>query len=254
MTTAVGVLNIVLGLVYMQYGTMTFIEMRRGWGTLGFSHFGAAWILMAFTCGPHHLIHGIHIAAEGRTGGALDFLAVRGGLPGRRDLVPSARRGVPRRPWRPLRARQPAVGDGAADAGGRLPDRAGRRAALRRATRHPEHLWVVRAEHPAVGIYIAIGYFLVRTQIRNRTPLGGWSVSGLALAIIFPTCALMHAVYAFYALTGRYGLDTHGLAIDWLAVPAGLYFLWVVRSLYLDTLADWNRETRTATRTPAVVG
>jgi predicted membrane-bound dolichyl-phosphate-mannose-protein mannosyltransferase len=92
-----------------------------------------------------------------------------------------------------------------------------------------------------VGIYTAIGYFLVRTQIRNHRPLGGWSISGLALGVIFPTCAVMHGVFAFYTLNGRYGYDVHGFGIDWLAVPAGIYFLWVVRRLYEDTLEDWNR-------------
>ena len=42
MTIAVGVLNLVLGFVYIQYGTLTFIEMRRNWRQMGFSHFGAA--------------------------------------------------------------------------------------------------------------------------------------------------------------------------------------------------------------------
>jgi hypothetical protein len=104
-----------------------------------------------------------------------------------------------------------------------------------------------------VGIYAAIGYFLVRTQIRNRGPLGGWSISGLALAIVFPTCAVMHGVFAFYTATGRYGYDVHGFAIDWLAVPAGLYFLWVVHRLYADTLEDWNRATPGAMQGRAVV-
>jgi hypothetical protein len=252
-TTTVGVLNIVLGLVYMQYGTMTFIEMRRGWATLGFSHFGAAWVLMAFTCGPHHLVHGLHIVAEGRTGGALDFLAVAVGFPA----------GVT---WFLLRVEAFRGGRGDRFVPGTplwvlaLPTLAGVyvtalvAGALAAGDPEVQHLWIVVPNLLLIGIYMAIGYFLVRTQLRNRRALDGWSVSGLALAIIFPTCALMHAVYAFYALTGQYGVDGHGLTIDWLAVPAGLYFLWVVRSLYLDTLADWNRETPSATRTPAVVG
>ena len=65
-------------------------------------------------------------------------------------------------------------------------------------------------------------------------------MSGLALAIVFPTCAAMHAVYALYGLTGRYAADVHGLGIDMLAVPAGIYFLWVVVALYRGTFVDWN--------------
>jgi hypothetical protein len=59
MTAAAAALNIVVGLVYFQYGTMTAIEMRRNWGEMGWSRFGIAWMLMAFTCGPHHPVHGI---------------------------------------------------------------------------------------------------------------------------------------------------------------------------------------------------
>ena len=91
-----------------------------------------------------------------------------------------------------------------------------------------------------VAIYMAIGWFVLRTQLANRPPMGGWSVSGLCLAVIFPTCALMHGVWAAYAFTGHYHHDLHGLVIDWLSVPAGLFFLWVVRGLYRDALSDWN--------------
>jgi hypothetical protein len=55
----------------------------------------------------------------------------------------------------------------------------------------------------------------------------------------------MHAVFALYSLTGAYAFDSHGMLIDWLAVPAGLYFLWVVQGLYRDAINDWNREMPT---------
>jgi hypothetical protein len=71
--------------------------------------------------------------------------------------------------------------------------------------------------------------------------MGGWSVSGLCLSTIFPTCALMHGVFAVYALAGVYHHDLHGGLIDWLSVPAGAYILWVVRRLYRDSLRDWNQ-------------
>ena len=95
-----------------------------------------------------------------------------------------------------------------------------------------------------VGVYSAIGFYLVRTQLANRRPLGGWSVSGVALALIFPTCALMHGAYAYYVTTGQYGADVHGLVVDWLAVPAGVYFVWVVQALYRGTFRDWNSTGR----------
>ncbi len=91
-----------------------------------------------------------------------------------------------------------------------------------------------------VAIYMAIGWFVLRTQLANRPSLGGWSLSGLCLAAIFPTCALMHAIFGVYSVAGLYHYDIHGAVIDWLSIPAGLYFLWVVRRLYTDALTDWN--------------
>lgn len=239
MSAAVAALNIVLGLVYTQYGTMTLVEMVRNRRSMGFSHFGAAWIAMAFTCGPHHWIHGIHIALEGRQAGALDLVAV---------LVGAAA-GVA---WFVLRVEAFRGGRGDRFWSGdpvwvmALPTIAGIyataliAAAIGVGPLSSAHLAAVLPNLLLVGIYCAIGWFLVRTQIANRRPLGGWSVSGLSLAIIFPTCAAMHAVYALYGLSGRYAADAHGLGIDRLAVPAGVYFLWVVRALYSGTYADWN--------------
>jgi hypothetical protein len=110
------------------------------------------------------------------------------------------------------------------------------------------HLWIAVPNLLLVGIYCTIGYYLGRTQLANRRPLGGWSISGLSLSFIFPTCAAMHGIFAMYVLTGRYGFDVHGFSIDWVAVPAGMYFLWVVQRLYRDQLSDWNSNTPAATR------
>ena len=239
MSAAVATLNIVLGLVYTQYGTMTLVEMIRHRRSMGFSHFGAAWIAMAFTCGPHHWIHGTHIAFEGRHAGILDLIAVLVGVPA----------GVA---WFVLRVEAFRGGRGDRFLPGdplwvlALPTIGGIyvtalvAAAIGRGPLNAEHLVAVLPNLLLVGIYCAIGWFLLRTQLANRRPLGGWSVSGLSLTVIFPTCAAMHAVYALYGLNGRYAADLHGVGIDWLAVPAGVYFLWVVRALYRGTYADWN--------------
>ncbi len=242
MNTAVALTNLVLGVAYTGYGVITALEMRRDWRSFGFSHFGAAWIAMAFTCGPHHLAHGLHVALEGRTGGALDLLAVVIGLPvgvvwlslrieafrgGRGDRFIL---GEPK--W--LRA-MPAISALylavlAAGAAMRLDG-----------VDLPGDVLSVAPNLLLVGIYMAIGWFIVRTQLRNHPLMGGWSVSGLCLSAIFPTCALMHGVFAMYALAGAYHHDIHGGFIDWLSVPAGAYFLWVVRRLYRDSLRDWNQ-------------
>lgn len=240
MTTATATLNIVLGLVYLQYGTMTIIEMRRHRGTLGFSHFGLAWIAMAFTCGPHHMAHGLHLFAASGQAGGLDFVVVLIGFPA----------GVT---WFLLRVE--AFRGGAGD---RfiprnslwvlaLPTLAGIYVTalvsmlLQTGRLDSDHLAAVTPNILLIFIYVTIGYYLVRTQLANRRPLSGWSVSGLALAVIFPTCALMHGMYAYYALNGQYGPAGHTTVIDWVAVPAGIYFLWVVQALYRGTFRDWNR-------------
>ena len=243
MTTAVALLNLVLGIAYCGYGVMTALEMRRDWGSFGYSLFGTAWICMAFTCGPHHLFHAIHLLAEGRRGGPLDLLAVLAGLPvaviwlslrveafrgGRGDrFIP----GTPR--WLLLAPR-------AALAYLAVLAIAVASVVVHR-PRVPVHPGTaVIANLLLVGIYMAIGWFVLRTQLANRPSMGGWSVSGLCLAVIFPTCALMHGVWGVYAMTGLYHHDLHGTIIDWLSVPAGMFFLWVIHGLYRDALSDWN--------------
>jgi hypothetical protein len=239
MTAAVIGFNIVLGLVYMQYGTMTLLEMIKNRRTMGFSHFGAAWIAMAFTCGPHHWFHGIHLLEWGGKGGWLDLIAVLVGFPA----------GVV---WFALRVEAYRGGRGDRHVSGTphwimaLPTLAGvyvtalvAAVISANGTLASPDLAVV-ANLLLVVLYSAIGYYLTRTQLANRRPLGGWSLSGLALAVIFPTCALMHGIYAFYLLNGSYPMDVHMLSIDLLAVPAAAYFLWVVHALYRGTFRDWN--------------
>ncbi|HET7486784.1 MAG TPA: hypothetical protein VFJ85_02570 [Acidimicrobiales bacterium] len=240
MSTAVALVNLVLGVAYTGYGVMTLVEMKRDWRAFGFTHFGVAWVFMAFTCGPHHLAHGIHVAAEGRVGGPLDLLAVVVGLPA----------GVI---WLLLRIEAFAGGRGDRFIAGTpvwvgaLPTLAGvyvtaLAALVLAGPSIGHHLSVMAvANLVLVAIYMAIGWFLLQTQLRNRGPMRGWSLSGLSLTVVFPTCALMHAVWVVYEMSGAYQADGHGAVIDVLSIPAGLYFLWVVRGLYRDSLRDWNR-------------
>jgi hypothetical protein len=235
---AVAVSNIVLGTVYTSYGVMTVLDLKAGWRELGFSPFGMAWILMAFTCGPHHLVHGVHALEDGRSG-TLDLAVVLVGFPagvtwfllrveallgGRGDRVV---RGNSR--WvsfLPVAAAVYVVAVAAAVA--RL---LGGRAAM--TPRMVPNVLLL-------GLYGLIGFYLLRTQLANHSLAGDWSLSGLSLTVVFPTCGVMHAVYAVYAATGAYHLDWHGLAIDWLAVPAAVYFVWVVRMLHLGLMREWN--------------
>jgi hypothetical protein len=251
MRAAVVITNLVLGTAYTGYGVLTLIDMKRGWRTNGFSHFGAAWVAMAFTCGPHHLAHGIHVALDGRAAGGLDLLAVAVGLPF----------GVA---WLLLRieAFMGGKGDrfiagtpgwfvaGPALAGAYLTGLA--IAMLQVGGKSFGLASVMVPNLMLVALYTTIGYFLLRTQLRNRPALGGWSVSGLSLTVVFPTCAIMHGVWVLYAATGVYAFHIHGLLIDWLAVPAAMYFLWVVHGLYRDMLRDWNQTMGAEAPRPAM--
>jgi len=250
MTIAAALVNIILGMVYTSYGVMTVVDMKRGWKQLGFSHFGAAWIFMAFTCGPHHLDHGLHLWIDGRAGGPLDFASVLIGFPAgvtwfllrveafNGGLGDRAIHGTPR--WvsaLPTLSAVYLVALGALVA------------PLLASTMgwHP----TLAANMMLVMLYAVIGVVLLKTQLRNHAGHGGWSLSGLSLAFVFPTCGLMHGVQAVYAANGRYAYDVHLSTIDWLAVPAAMYFLWVVWGLYRDAIQDWNR---TSHREPVLVG
>ncbi|MBV9292610.1 MAG: hypothetical protein JO222_09185 [Frankiales bacterium] len=239
MIAAVAALNIALGLIYTCYGVMTIIDLKNGWRTNGMSHFGLAWIAMAFTCGPHHLEHGLHAAVIGGNAGVLDMLAVVLGAPA----------GIT---WFLLRVEALTGGSGDRFIPGTpswvraLPYLGVVYVAVAAAS----IIWVLRdGIHltPRITpnlllllVYGLIGYYLLRTQLNNRAPSGGWSLSGLSLTVVFPTCGVMHVVFAAYAMSASYRVESHGLLIDWLAVPAAIYFVWVVRALHLGALTDWN--------------
>jgi hypothetical protein len=239
LTVACAVLNIILGLVYTSYGTMTAVEMWRNRRTMGFSHFGMAWIAMAFTCGPHHFVHGVHMAFEGRQAGFLDVLVVAIGFPA--GLI-----------WFTLRVEAFMGGRGDRHISGTplwvaaLPTLAGVYltalvAALldlggQNLTLNAE-VW---ANVALVVLYVGVGYYCARTQIANHRAMGGWSLSGLALTVVFPTCAMMHGVYAYYSATGFYDPNVGNHWVDLFAVPAAIYFLWVVRALSRGAFHDWN--------------
>jgi hypothetical protein len=241
-TAALATVSIVLGVVYTSYGILTVIDLAKGWRHFGLSHFGLAWVAMAFTCGPHHLDHGLHLAIAGRDGGALELLAVVVGIPA----------GVT---WFLLRLEAMAGGRGDRIVSG-LPKwlqaipylamvyalslTAGLAVVLARDFRFPP---TTPPNVLLVVLYCMIGWYLLRTQLANWTRTRLWSVSGISLTIVFPTCALMHATWAAYLMTGRYQLDNHGFVIDWLSVPAAFYFLWVVRGLHLGVVRDWNQAT-----------
>jgi hypothetical protein len=237
--TAVGVTNVVLGTVYTCYGFMTIVDLKRGWRTLGFSHFGFAWLAMAFTCGPHHLDHGLHVLVSGRAGGALDLATILVGFPV----------GVL---WFLLRVEAMLGGRGERTIDGTprwllaLPVASAAyvvvvlTSAQRVLAGADGFLLRTIPNLLLVGLYAAIGAVLLHTQVRNHQVTGRWSVSGLSLGLVMNTCAVMHGVFVAYASAGRYDLDWHGFAIDVVGVPAAAYFLWVSYALTRGWLRDWN--------------
>jgi hypothetical protein len=242
MQTGVAIVNLIIGLVYTSYGIITVRELAKGWRTVGLSHFGVAWAAMAFTCGPHHLAHSAHVAL-GQSPSGLEFAAIVIGVPAGVTWfllrIEAIRGGAGDRPINgtPLWVRSLpvlAVIYGLAFFGAVLAELLPRAAFLPRLM--PNILLFT--------LYMLIGYFLLRTQLSTHAESGGWSLSGLALTIVFPTCALMHVAFLTDVVHGRYAVDNSSLVIDWLAVPAAAYFLWVVRRLYLGTLPDWNLSLR----------
>lgn len=241
-STALAVLSIILGVVYTSYGLMTVVDLAKGWRHFGFSHFGLAWVAMAFTCGPHHLEHGLHLFWDQRAGGHLELAAVIVGFPagvvwfllrceamlgGRGDRI--VRGDAPFVLALPRLSALYAVGFVGA-AGLVLTD----------AQQFPP---MVAANLLLVVLYGMIGWYLLRTQLATHQATGHWSLSGVALTLVFPTCAAMHAAWAVHQVAGRYEADVHTVVIDWLAVPAAAYFLWVVRGLHAGTVRDWNEAT-----------
>lgn len=242
MTAALAIFSITLGLVYTSYGIMTIVDMATGWRRYGFSHFGMAWIAMAFTCGPHHLEHGLHLLTGSRSAGPLELVAVVVGFPAGviwfllRVEAMSGGRGdrVLAESFRPVRWLPYASG---VYGSGFLIAIVG---VLMRFEHFPP---MVASNLMLVVLYGLIGWYLLRTQLETHKVSCSWSLSGVALTLVFPTCALMHGAWAAYQVAGRYQADVHTVVIDWFAVPAAAYFLWVFRGLYAGTVGDWNVAT-----------
>lgn len=195
------------------------------------SLFGMALVAMAFTCGPHHFEHGLHMM-EGNAGvGRLDlagiligfipasifvllrFEALFGGKGDRRLYdTPTWLVMVP---WLVL-----AWAAGMAAAGAVIfPGIA------------PAAWWAV-PQGLLVILYSLIGWWLIDTQRARWLHTGTWSILGLSLGLIFPTCALSHAAYGYDLLTGAYpGEVWHTGIIDGAGVVAAAWFCYVVWNL-----------------------
>ena len=237
MSGAVTSANVLLGLAYVAMGTIALYELVA-WRDHGFSRFGAGLVAIAFTCGPHHLTHAVHVGLENHPASALDLLTVLVGLP-------------PGLTWLALRVEALAGGRGDRFIAGTpgwmagVPTLAGAYVAAIVAVAvaigaAPRVSPVVLLGLGTAAVYGAIAWVMARTQVRNRLAVGGWSLSGCTIAGTFATCAAMHLALALGQVRGTAHADVHLVVIDAAAMVAGVYLLAVVRRLTHDLLDDWN--------------
>jgi hypothetical protein len=224
-----------LGLAYLALACIAVIEVAQARRTRGVSRFGLAYVGMAMSCGPHHILHGTE-ALQGFNASWPMVASVFVGLPagvifvGLRIEAMAGGRGD-----RHIRGTPGLLVVGAVAfcfAAGVLVTAAA-------ATFGGGHRPPLLALAPNLFVtvtYSIVGVLLLRTQARRRVALEGWSLSGLSLGAIFPSCALMHLVYA---LSARGDLTI--CPVDLFGVPASAYFLWVVHRLYKQSVIDWNR-------------
>ena len=235
MNVVCGLLSLLIGNAYLLLGVLTGRELLRHRHERGWSHFGAAFMVMAFTCGPHHLVHGGHLLFEGDVANGLVLAGLLLGMPpgvvfialrleaafgGRGDRFIS---GTPA--WLFALPAVMLLGYGALFA-----------AAFAHVADHgiPS---VMAIPNIALAIsFSMVGWMTLRTQTRRRLTTGGWSLSGIAMAGVFPTCGAAHLVHVLSS-----PFDIHGFVFDVIGVPASLYFLWAVHRLYRASLHDWNR-------------
>jgi hypothetical protein len=253
----VGGVGILLGIAYLGLGALAVIEVALERRVLGVSRFGLAFAGMAATCGPHHLLHGaaalggrastspeLALAALVGSPAGLVFVALRieAAIGGRGDRTVGGAPG-----W--LLA-SPALFSAAA--GALVTSALVRDGGLDAAEWFDLGAVGAWANVIVALAYSSVGWPLLRTQLRRHQSDGVWSLSGLSLAAVFPTCALMHVVLAASHRADRHHHGAGATAlliqtIDVVAVPVSLVFVWIVRALYREAIVDWNRRPAAGT-------
>jgi hypothetical protein len=235
MSLAIGWLSLAAALAYLALAGLVGMELLRFGGRRGFSQFGTAFVLMAGAIGVHHLLEGVNALGDDRVTSSLavDALVI-GLLPTavfvalRAELALGGRgdRFLAGTPWW-LRA-VPWV---ATFAGGVLAA-----AVIDHVAQHGMALWKTWPSIVLAIAYAIAGMLVIRAQTARRGATGGFSVSGLALGAMFPTCAVMQATTA---ATG--GVDVTVFLVDIATVPASAWFLLSTLRLHRSGLRDWNR-------------
>lgn len=255
-TLVIGVGNLLIGLAYTGLGLLSAWETYSLHRYRGWSRFGIGFALMAASCGPHHLIHGWHALREGDSSWPMLAVTLMG-LPAGLIFVglrfETALGGAGDRPFGSSRYWAISLVAAFAVAVGWLTGWTLARPApvfasqaictvLGLSTRTavagvgldldslilPANLFVVVT-------YGMVGWCLADYQVRRHVAKGDWSLSGVSLAGVFFSCALMHLIYATTELHPAI------LPFDLLGIPASIYFLWIVKRVHSDSVVDWNR-------------
>jgi hypothetical protein len=254
MSLVIGVSNLLIGVAYAGLGLLSAWETIGLHRYRGWSRFGLGFSMMAASCGPHHLVHGWHVL-QGESVSWPMFAATVIGLPAGLAFVLLRFETV----WGGQGERWVAVSsERAVLLVGAFTIVVGWLAAWAFAQPGADFAFQalcsaagVIAPVPEAGVEVAsvtflanlvvtvtygmVGWYLADHQVRRHLTTGIWSLSGVALAGVFFTCALMHFIDA----------TTHGnglmLIFDLFGIPASVYFLWVVKQVHNDSVMDWNR-------------
>lgn len=255
MSLVVGIGNLLIGAAYTGLGLLGGWEAITQFRQRGLSRFGLGFSLMAASCGPHHLAHGwcvLHGGAVSAPMTAVTLIGLPAGTLVCLLRIETMTRGRGDRTLVVTPRAMVALGIAALGLVGALagwsmaaPPLAapsvctvrGLQSATAAAGEGFDIPSLVFGTNLFVTLaYAMVGWYLMETQVRRYVANRLWSLSGLSLAAVFPTCAAMHLMLAL-----ERSPDVATLPFDLLGVPASVYFLWVVRQLHADSVVDWNR-------------
>lgn len=253
MNFIIGFGNLAVGMAYVTLGLLSAWEVASQYRYRGVSRFGLGFSLMAASCGPHHLVHGMTVLQGGIVSAPMLAVTLTG-IPAGAVFC-----------WLRFESMRKGRGDrtlavnGSVMAGAVVLSLAGASllAGWAMATQPEPGLFICTSRSIATLLdgsvsdlspflvffsnlwaslaYAMVGWYLADTQIRRYVANRSWSLSGLALSGVFPSCAAMHLILALTSSS-----ESATLPFDLLGIPASVYFLWVVKRLHANSAVDWN--------------